>query len=87
MTPQPFFQLSADQEAHLDAWSTVYAEAHIQRTHGIPLSRFLQDPGMYLFLAWLKAPHEPLQISSGVKSGVKIGSTTKNPAQKKSSHR
>jgi hypothetical protein len=53
MTPQTLFLLSADQEVHLDAWSTVYAEAHIQRKLGIPLSRFLRDPGMYLFLAWL----------------------------------
>lgn len=46
------FLLSPDQEAHLDAWSTVYVKAHIQQKLNIPLSRFLRDPGKYLFFAW-----------------------------------
>lgn len=52
MTPPVHFLLSPDQDAHLDAWSTVYVEAHIQQKLNIPLSRFLRDPGTYLFLAW-----------------------------------
>ena len=51
-----FFLLNPEQEAHLDAWSTVYVEAHIQQRLNIPLSRFLRAPGKYLFFAWAGIP-------------------------------
>jgi hypothetical protein len=46
-----------DQEAYLNAWSMVYIDAQIQQTLAITLSQFLINPGKYLFLAWLTAPH------------------------------
>lgn len=52
MEPHIYFLISPDQEAHLDAWSTVYVEAHIKDKLNIPLSRFLRTPGKYLFFAW-----------------------------------
>lgn len=45
------------QQAHLDAWSMVYIDARIQRKLGITLSQFLNNPGKYLFWAWLTAAH------------------------------
>lgn len=48
-----------DQQVHLNAWSSVYIDAHIQQRLGITLSQFLINPGKYLFLAWLTAPHIP----------------------------
>jgi hypothetical protein len=64
MTPQTFLSLSPDQEAHLDAWSTVYVEAHIKQILNISLSRFLHDPGMHLLMAWLKTPPPASGVSS-----------------------
>lgn len=59
MTLQIKLLLSPDQQAHLDAWSMVYVDAHIQQKLGIPLSEFLRSPGKYLFIAWLDTspPH------------------------------
>jgi hypothetical protein len=48
MKDRALFLLSADQEAHLDAWSTVYVEAKIQQTLSTSLSQFLRAPGKYL---------------------------------------
>jgi hypothetical protein len=56
MKDRALFSLSTDQEAHLDAWSTVYVEAKIQQTLGITLSQFLRAPGKYLLNLWLGAP-------------------------------
>ncbi|PJE40632.1 MAG: hypothetical protein CUR33_16720 [Pseudomonas sp.] len=50
---------TSDQQVHLNAWSSVYIDAHIQQRLGITLSQFLINPGKYLFLAWLTAPHIP----------------------------
>ena len=55
MTNKLRFLLTKEQEAHLDAWSTVYAEAKIQERLGISLSCFLRDPGEYLVLFCLLA--------------------------------
>ena len=59
MTHQKKFLLSPDQQGHLDAWSMVYVDAHIQKKLCIPLSEFLRSPGKYLFIAWLDTspPH------------------------------
>lgn len=46
-----------DQQVHLNAWSSVYIDAQIQQKLDITLSQFLINPGKYLFLAWLTAPH------------------------------
>lgn len=48
------FSLTREQEAHLDAWSTVYVEAKIQEKLGISLSSFLRNPGEYLVLTCLQ---------------------------------
>jgi hypothetical protein len=48
-----------DQRVHLNSWSSVYIDAQIQQKLGITLSQFLINPGKYLFLAWLTAPHIP----------------------------
>lgn len=63
MTPNAFISLTPDQEAHLDAWSIVYVEANISQVLGIPLSRFLKDPGEYLLLAWVTAPSKTVPLS------------------------
>jgi hypothetical protein len=49
-----FLSLTREQEAHLDAWSTVYVEAKIQEKLGISLSCFLRDPGECLVLICLQ---------------------------------
>lgn len=54
MTPQKKLSISPDQQAHIDAWSMVYVEAHIQQKLGISLSHFLRHPGNFLFIAWLE---------------------------------
>ncbi len=54
MTSQKKISFSLDQQSHLDAWAAVYVEARIQQKLGIRLSRFLRNPGDYLFIAWLK---------------------------------
>ncbi|ELQ8316646.1 hypothetical protein [Pseudomonas aeruginosa] len=56
MSTQDHITFTPDQQAHLDAWSMIYIDAHIQQKLEINLSRFLNNPGKYLFLAWLEAP-------------------------------
>ncbi|OHC26705.1 MAG: hypothetical protein A2Y50_08480 [Pseudomonadales bacterium RIFCSPLOWO2_12_59_9] len=62
MADQDSLWLSIDQEAYLDAWSTVYVEADIQFKLGIPLSLFIRAPGRYLFFAWLASPSSPAPL-------------------------
>lgn len=59
MSSEQQITFTPDQQVHLNAWSTVYIDAHIQQRLGITLSQFLINPGKYLFLAWLTAPHIP----------------------------